>query len=210
MPTRTPLLLLVAMLAGDGFLPAVDVRLRNSLVTIEARNAPLGDVLDRLSQVSGMKVTYEGERPTTPVTVSLDGVSEIDAVPKLLEGLGISYFLRADSSGDRVETLIITGRAASSAPSRMASLQPPPRHYQPEPEERVEVSVEPEDPAKTEAVAAAHAAQGHLDPSRRQMPELDPATGQYVMPAAPGGDPGNPYGGMPSQQFPQSVSYPTP
>ena len=209
MVPRMSVLLLVALLAGDDFLPAVEVRLRDSLVTIEARNAPLGNVLDRLSQVSGMEITYEGERPTMPVTVSLEDVSEIDAVPRLLEGLGISYFIRADASGTRVDTLIITGRAASSSP-RMASIQPPPRHYQPEPEERAEVHVEPEDPAKVEAVAAAHAAQAHLDPSRRQMPEMDPATGQYVMPPGPTGDPANPYAGLPSQQFPQSVSYPTP
>ena len=86
-------------------------------MTIEARNVPLAQVLDRLAEASGMKVTYEGERPSTAVTVSVKGLSEVAAVVQLMEGLGISYFIRTDDSGSGVDVLIISGAAAAAAVS---------------------------------------------------------------------------------------------
>src|SRR5688572_13863983 len=137
------LLVWIALLLGDGFSPRPEIRVDQGRVSIEAENVPLSQLLDRLSQASGMKVTYEGERPSTPVTMSATDVSEVAAVLQLMEGSGSNYFIRTDASGSGVDVLIISGQGGASrvaSSSAQAS-----RHAEPAPDER-EVYVEPVDP----------------------------------------------------------------
>jgi hypothetical protein len=175
------LLLSTLLLVGDNPSRQTDVQVAGGRVTIEARNVPLAQLLDRLAEASGMTVTYEGGRPSTAVTVSVKGLSEVAAVVQLMEGLGISYFIRTDDSGSGVDVLIISGAAAGGG--RVASGRTS-AHVEAPAEEPVEVYEVPPDAAEAEAAAAAAAAaQGHLDPAIRYM-------------------------GLPAQHFPSGASYP--
>jgi hypothetical protein len=57
--------------------------------------------------------------------MSVDGVSETEAILKLMEGVGVSYVLRTDEAGQRVDLLIVSGAGAgklvAAAPSSSAS-----------------------------------------------------------------------------------------
>lgn len=111
---------------------SLDVVAQGAHVSVRAHGVPVNRILDRLSQQTGMKVTYEASPPTQQVTATLEGVPVRDAVVRLLEGLGVGYVFRTDVSGQRVETLIVSGAAsATGSPSTMAS-QSSPMDYQAE------------------------------------------------------------------------------
>jgi hypothetical protein len=76
-----------------------------------------------------MTLTYEGSRPAMPITMTADGISEVDAVQKLMEGLGVSYVLSTDATGRRVETLIVAG-TGGGAMVASAPLPPPEPVYE--------------------------------------------------------------------------------
>ena len=105
-----------------------EVRATNGAVTINAQNVPLSQVLDRLSTATGMTLTYEGVRPSMPVSMAVDGISETEAVLKLMEGIGVSYVLSTDITGSRVKTLIVsgagTGRPVPASAVSAASSEP--------------------------------------------------------------------------------------
>jgi hypothetical protein len=93
-------------------------------VELTARQAPLAEVLDRLSRQIGMKVVYEGASPRQLVTVSLQGRTPVETVLALFEGTGVNFALQSDPTGARVETLLVAGSApqtASTSPSSSPS-----------------------------------------------------------------------------------------
>lgn len=100
-------------------------------VTLRAERMPVNQILDRLAQATGMKVTYEGARPQALVSIDVENVTEVAALMRLMEGLGISYVLQTDASGERVASLIVPGGGGGSVVA--ANTPPPP----PEPEEVV-------------------------------------------------------------------------
>ena len=100
--------------ADDIRRPEPEIRAAGGEVTIRAQNLPLSQILDRLSTATGMALTYEGTRPTTPITVSVEGVSEAEAILKLMEGLGVSYVFRTDSTGQRVAPRSLSGSGAAT------------------------------------------------------------------------------------------------
>jgi len=96
----------------------LEVQATNGLVTVRAGAAPLAEVLDRLSRETGMKLVYEDGRPSQLITVTIEGLSEAEAVTRILEGRGLSYYLfQMDTSGRHVEILIIKGTSGSGAPA---------------------------------------------------------------------------------------------
>jgi len=94
-------------------------------VTIRAHVTPVSEVLDELARQAGLKVIYDGPPPRDLVTVDRSSPSLAEAIPALLEGLGLSYALKMDASGTEVETLYLTAqtapRTASSAPAGPAA-----------------------------------------------------------------------------------------
>ena len=121
----TSALLLVPRL-GDA---AVEVRVAGQSVDIQATNAPLTEILERLSRQTQMKVVYEGAPPRQMISLDLRGRTPVEVVVAALEGQGVNYAMSMDDTGTRVQTLLVTGTATSSAPSR-ASAAPdfPDRH----------------------------------------------------------------------------------
>jgi hypothetical protein len=118
---RVVSVVVLAVALGAPLRAEVTVRAAGSRVDVTANAAPLADVLDRLARQTGMKVVYEGPAPRQLVTVSLLGRSPAEAVHDLLEGQGLNYALLGDSSGTGVQTLLMTGQAASVGSSSSAS-----------------------------------------------------------------------------------------
>jgi hypothetical protein len=96
---------------------AVDVKVSGQTVDVQASNAPLSEILDRLSRQTQMKVVYDGAPPRQTVTLDLRGRTFVEAVVAALEGQGVNYALAMDATGTRVETLLVSGTATTS-PSR--------------------------------------------------------------------------------------------
>jgi hypothetical protein len=190
--------------------PEPEIRAAGGEVTIHVRNVPVSQILDRLSSATGMDLTYEGARPTTPVTLSLDGISEAQAIVKLMEGLGVSYVFRTDDDGQRVDLLIVSGAGAGTlVPPQPAALAEQP--YEPV----VEFAHVPLDPAVLEA-AGGHVKPDLNNPYMGLPPQHFPPAQQQAQPtegmetgeipsALPGGR--QPRPARPS--FPQGSSYPT-
>jgi len=103
-------------LAGGVAQAAVDVRVSGERkLDVHATAARLSDVLAEVSRRAGMKLIYDGPPPRQIVSVDFTGRSEPAAVVALLEGLGLSYAMMLDHSGNRVETLVVIGTAAVSS-----------------------------------------------------------------------------------------------
>jgi len=118
----------------------LDIQAKNGLLTLRARGVPLTDVLQSLSRQTGLRVVYEGPRPSHLITANIEELPEVEALSRLFEGLGVNYAYQSDASGQRVELLIVSGSTPpdpSGAPSQGRSLAPsfrPPATETPEPE----------------------------------------------------------------------------
>lgn len=124
--------LLSAVLTGAAGLAEPQIRAVDGQVTIQADKMPLSQILDRLAASSGMKITYEGTRPSMPVSMTVDGISETEAVLRLMEGQGVSYVLATDLTGERVDTLIISGVGAGRpVPPSQSAAAPEPAYEEP-------------------------------------------------------------------------------
>src|SRR5262245_45326384 len=118
------LVLPVAQAAGTN---GLEIEVQGGRVTVRAQKVPLNKILDRLAQQTGMKVTYEGSAPSTPVTATLEHLPVRDAVVRLMEGLAVPYVFRTDVSGQRVETLFVSDAAGGSrTTTASSSMQPDP------------------------------------------------------------------------------------
>ena len=110
------------LLAVSAFAGEVDVRpTQAGRVSLSITSAPLSEVLDRLARQTGMKVVYDGPPPRALVRGrQVEDATVADAVANVLEGLGVSYALRLDATGAKVDTLLVLGAvrgASSSSPS---------------------------------------------------------------------------------------------
>ena len=156
------------------------IRAVDGQVTIHADKMPLSQILDRLAASSGMKITYEGARPSMPVSMTVDGITETEAILRLMEGQGVSYVLATDPTGERVDTLIISGVGAGRpvAPSSQsaASSSSEPAYEEPV----ADYGHVPLDPAVIEAAGGP------------QKPDLN-----------------SPYLGLPPQHFPPGIPPPS-
>ena len=169
--------LLSVVLGGAGFAEP-QIRAVDGLVTIQADKMPLNQILDRLAASSGMKVSYEGTRPSMLVSMTVDGISETEAILRLMEGQGVSYVLATDPTGERVDTLIISGVGAGRPvpPSQSAASSSSEPAYE---EPVADYGHIPLDPAVIEAAGGP------------QKPDLN-----------------SPYLGLPPQHFPPGMPAP--
>jgi hypothetical protein len=115
MKSRAALAALTAFALATPGLAAVDVRVTGQSVDVQASNAPLSEVLERLSRQTQMRVVYDGAPPRMTVTLDLRGRTPVEAVVAALEGQGVNYALAMDPTGTRVETLLVSGTAATTA-----------------------------------------------------------------------------------------------
>ena len=88
-------------------------------VTLEARDATLREILAEWSRVGGTKVRNAEALDAKPVTLSLAGVSEREALDILLRDIG-GYLLSARGAGDHTVSqfaglLVVPARTASPA-----------------------------------------------------------------------------------------------
>jgi hypothetical protein len=184
------------------------IRAEGGGVTIRASNLPLSQILDRLSSATGMDLTYEGARPTAPVTMSVDGISEAEAVLRLMEGLGVSYVFRTDATGQRVDLLIVSGVGAGTVAKAQSSSAAEPPYEEPV----GDYGHIPLDPAAVEAAGPQvkpDLNNPYLGLPAQHFPQGVPAPpGEPPGATAPGGSRNAPqYPNPPS--FPQGGSYPT-
>jgi hypothetical protein len=100
----------------------VQIKMHDGRMAIEAANASLAEVLDRVSKNTGMKVIYDGAPPTQTIKVSLTERSPADAVLGVLEGRGISFAVIMNPAGTQIQTLLV-----STVKTRI-----PPRTFVPE------------------------------------------------------------------------------
>jgi hypothetical protein len=116
----------VALAAGCALLVArpssaeVQVAVHPDRVDINARSAPLSEVLDRLAKQTQMQVTYEGAPPRTLVTAAVQSPTPAQALLSVLEGLGVNYALQLDPTGREVKSILVlaekgTGASAGAA-----------------------------------------------------------------------------------------------
>jgi len=125
----------------------LNIQVRGTSVDIRAQRVPLQQVLDNLSQKTGMKVVYDTEPPQEIVSLDMRDISMRGALMQLLQGHGLTYAVRMDPTGMRVETLLLThggAGALKAAPPR----QPPPPMMpeQQEQQEYYEEMAEPNEP----------------------------------------------------------------
>lgn len=113
------------VLAASASPEQVDLKANPSgRVSLKVTASPLSEVLDRLARQTGMKVVYDGAPPRTVVRYrQVDDVTPAEAVSNVLEGLGVSYALRLDATGTKVDTLLVLSATKSGA---APSLRPTP------------------------------------------------------------------------------------
>jgi hypothetical protein len=76
-------------------------------VSISADATPLQAVLDEVARQTGMKVVYEGARPSMLVHLRVQAPSVARAVVDLMAGVPVGFAMRLDPTGRGVETLIL-------------------------------------------------------------------------------------------------------
>jgi hypothetical protein len=201
-----------------------EVKVTGGRVSIRATAVPISQVLDRLSRTTGMKVVYEGAPPTDRLTAAIDAGSETEALSRLLEGLGLTYAFKLDSSGRHVVTLFVTSgssrRAASSSapsrpsPSRMTQLSTedydingmPSEEEDPIPEDAAPIPEGMGDPAAPGYVAGQDMSGGQAFPGIEDP--AFPSAASFPTYGNPPSTPGFPNPGIPSYpSFPDPVSY---
>jgi hypothetical protein len=113
---------------GSSSSDTIEIRVVAGKVDLEARGAPLAQLLDRLARQTRMRVVYDGSPPHDLVTASLVGRSPAEAVLSVLEGRGLNFALALDRTGQRVETLVLTHASPPLPPSEhsVPFVPPPP------------------------------------------------------------------------------------
>jgi hypothetical protein len=200
---------------------AVDVRVSGQSVDVQATNAPIAEVLDRLSRQTHMKVVYDGAPPRQMVTLDLRGRTPVEAVTAALEGQGVNYALSMDPSGTRVETLLVSGTASAGASrpgseERRTFAREIPQESIPQEEPETVVEEDAGAPADTSAgIAASQGRESGVAAEVPQTPPVETGLGGFsaspFAPQAPAPQP--PAGSAPStkgDQPPQPQATPPP
>ena len=185
-----PLLLLPAPRSGFA---EISIQAKDGLLTLRVRAVPLVDVLESLSHQTGLKVVYEGRRPSQLVTADIEKLSETEALSRLLEGLDIDYAFHSDARGTRVEMIIISASTGTAAPGASSQRSSRPSAFRGRGGEPPEVEAPPP-PDAAEADAT-----GSGDGEPMPLPGME-------------GEPGDPMaasGEIASPEFPSPASYPS-
>jgi hypothetical protein len=197
----TALFTLVAVSAQS----ELEIQVRGSSVDIRARRVPLQQVLDALSQKTGMKIVYDTEPPQEIVTFDLSNLSVNRALMEVLQGHGLTYAVSMDPSGLKVDTLLLThgGAGGLKAPSA-----PPPMPEQEQQQEFYEEPEPPEPPSSEATPVPSPTSAGYWTPAPVVFPGMAGPGGQQPPPSqappppdgAPSSmDPNQPQHGQPGQ-----------
>jgi hypothetical protein len=181
----------------------VDVRVSGDRVSLQAVSAPVAEILEGIARRTGMRLTYDAPLPRQTLSASFEDRTPAEAVLSVLEGLGLNYALVMDSSGTRVDQLLILGTASASAslPTAAPNRPAPPAHRQVPPEQEVLDDLEEEEEAgNTQADA--------MDDSDELEAQPEGA-GATAQPAAPAGI-GPLIPEYPSSPFSPRLPMPTP
>jgi hypothetical protein len=100
--------LLAVVCAPCAAVADVQVKLHDGRMTVEAANASVADILDRIAKSTGMKVIYDGPPPMQSIKVSLTERSPADAVLGLLEGRGLNFAVIMNPAGTQIQTLLVS------------------------------------------------------------------------------------------------------
>src|SRR5437762_1513002 len=93
--------LLLSAAAAPG--PSVRVKLANGHLSIDAANASLAEILQKVSDRTGMRVIWDGPPPTQPVKkITVADRSPADAVLNLIDGHGYNYAVVLSPSGQQI------------------------------------------------------------------------------------------------------------
>ena len=181
------LLLLLLLLPVRQSPSELEVHASEGLLTVRARAVPLEEVLERLSRETGVRVIYEGPRPSPLITISIENQPERTALVQILEGLGLNHVIQMDASGRRVETLMVDEPFGSGPAAATSRGQPATRTFQPpEPQAIVpaESGFENESPPESEGpdgdylvpggLPADAASGGFEDPLEPPLPDVEP------------------------------------
>jgi hypothetical protein len=129
-----------AILAALGLVTAplgarVETRAADGRIQLQARAAPLCEILDDLARHTDMKVVYEGVPPRDLITTNLERGTLVEVLLAVLEGLGLAYAIQLDATSTRAVTLVMvasgprrpaSGPTASSARPATPVLESPP------------------------------------------------------------------------------------
>jgi hypothetical protein len=221
-----------ALVAALGLVAAplcagVETRAADGRVRIEARAAPLCDVLDDLARHTGMKVAYEGAPPRDLVTATLDRGSLVEALLAVFEGLDLTYVIQLDATGSGVAKLVmvangsrgpgtagtpLTGRMASAARPPVAT-DPVPEFSDPETDESLQEPIDPSSVVRDRVATDPRTGEPYPTPPDRPpedapQPRSDVHVQGYPTPGAPSGIRARP--GTPFMRFPQGLPSPQP
>jgi HEAT repeat protein len=83
----------------------LDVSVSGGVLTVDARNAPLAEVLQTIGQAAGIEVTLRGDF-SAPITASLTGVSLEEGLRRLASGhsIALTYAAAADAATRQIVT----------------------------------------------------------------------------------------------------------
>jgi hypothetical protein len=160
-------------------------------VTLDARDAPLRDILAEWSRVGGTKVMNAETLDPRPVTISLSGVGERQALDILLRDIG-GYILSARKADDHTASqfaglVVVAARAAAvTSVSRPAPFAARPAFVLSEPSPEVEAAdTAPEPVAAPPQLRPRTSARGTPGGSESSDAAGEPVPGGAVEPAAP-------------------------
>jgi hypothetical protein len=120
---------------GQGAAQPLTLVIQNGALSVTARNASVREILDRWAQATGGEIVNSEQVPSTPVTLTLEAVTEREAFAILL--LDVTGYILAMRPERHAETGSLVSRivvASSTAPQCVGvgtngtscSFQPPP------------------------------------------------------------------------------------
>ena len=115
-------LALLVLLAAGAASGRLEVRTRETKVTLKARAVPLWQVVDRLAGEAGLSVSYDGPKPSARLTATLEAPSAKELLIKVLRGQPVSYAFWPATAGRGPERLLI-GLPPPAVP--LGASQPP-------------------------------------------------------------------------------------
>ena len=198
---------------------AIEIKIVDGQISMDAEAAPLGRLLDLMDRVAGTSSTVPPELANRNVSVQFTNLSLDQSIKKIFEGLPIDY---AVLEGNRivvtdVSTNVSGNASGSSAPTRSASAPQAPSRSAP----AANPFQAPGNRSGAAAVPARASAPGGAQPAVIQTPFgplVNPraAQGRQAQPGTPMAMPGQglPFGMTPggtagSATNPTSMSYPT-
>lgn len=184
--------------------PAVDVRSTGpGQVRLSVKAVPLADVLECVSQKTGVKVVYDGlAAPRQLVSAVVPAGTVAEAVDKLFEGQGLNYALGVDRDG---KGLLVVSTSAAAARSPL----PASTRREAEPAEEPEDAEMPEEIHEEAPVIELAPTPSVPVPTVPGFPGMVPGGPQPGMRAAPpGATPGMPAPVYPDPDVLSRSTYP--